>query len=122
MSKEGHNSRQEQIQELIVRYVETIESSQELNDVRAGIRENAVGLGLDSGAFQDQVKRAMKDLRKRDGYDQSAKEVADAIGGMDQRELWNFVFERAEKKNKEREEAKAQKEAAKQTKLEKKAA
>lgn len=114
----GHNSedRTEQIQDLVIEYVDTRRQSQELNDTRKVIREKADKIGIDPGAFQDQVRRAEKDLKKRDGYDESAKEVADAIGQMDPEELWAYVFERAEKKNQERAEKKAEKDAAREQK------
>lgn len=111
----GHNSqnRQQDIQALVARYADSHEESQKLNDERGKIREKAADLGLDTKAFQDQVKRSLQDLKKREGYDESAKEVAEAIGKMNPSELWAHVFERAERIEQERAERKTAREKEK---------
>lgn len=108
----GHNSdqRTQKIQELVARYAKCDEESQALNDKRADIRKVAKEeLDLDPKAFINEVNRAKQDLKKRDGHDESAQEVRDAIGQMNPQELWAHIFEREERKNKEREERKAAK-------------
>jgi len=112
----GHNSeaRQDKIQALAARYAETHKASQELNDERAEIREEVGEMGLDKKAWQDQINRAVQNLKKRDGYDESSKEISDALGQMDMEQLWSHVAERKARKEKEREDRKAarEKEAA----------
>lgn len=112
----GDNGREEQIQELIIQYVGTRKKSQELNDERAGIRKQVKELKLDTTEFQNQIRKAESDLKKREGAEETAKEISAIIAKLDPAALWDFVFEREEKKNKEREEKKAAKDKAKSDK------
>lgn len=111
----GHNSesRIEAIQELAVKYAKTHEESQKLNDERAKIRATIKDMDLDTKAWQDQITRALQDLKKRDGYDKSAEEISEALGQMDMAQLWKHVFEREERKNAERQAKKEAKEKEK---------
>lgn len=101
----GHNIRKDQIQELVAKYAETHKQSQILNDERTGLRKKAKELDLDSLAFQKEVKLALETAtkKKREGFDESSKEIRSAIEGMDAAQLWAHVFEREERKNAERE-------------------
>lgn len=120
----GHNSnaRTEDIQALAVRYADADEKSQELNDERSEIREKIKDMGLDTKAWQDEIKRAKGSLKKREGYDESANEIRSAIGQMDMEDLWSHVIERADRLEKEREEKRAAKDKEKKSADEYKAA
>lgn len=115
----GHNSnsRVEQIQAIVARYAETHRKSQELNDERSELRGEAKDLGLDTKALQEEVRLSMEAATntKREGFDESAKEIREAIKGMNAEEVWKHVFERNARKNKEREEKLAAKEKAKKS-------
>lgn len=118
-AEKGHNSdgHIEKLQDLIVQYAKCDEASQELNDERKDIRDAVKDMGEDPKAFVAEVNRSKRNLRQREGYDESAKSVRDVIGDMNMEELWSHVFERAEKKNKEREDKKAAKAAKKAEKV-----
>lgn len=107
MSKIGHNvdKLKEQIQEMAVDYAKCDEESQKLNDKRAEIRERAAELGLDTKAWQNEINRAKQSLKKKDGYDESASIIREALGDMDMEDLFEHVL----RKEKEKEEAKKKK-------------
>ena len=116
MGEVGHNlsKLKEDIQAMAVEYAKCDEESQKLNDKRAEIRTKAKDLGLDTKAWQDEIGRAKRDLKKKDGYDESAQIIREALGDMDMDDLFSHVLKReAEKeaakeaRKKERDEARA---------------
>jgi len=104
-AKIGHNSAstKDQIKDFVAKYVKCDERSQELNDDRAAIRTKVEELGLDTKAFQDAVSRAKKDRRKKEGYDESLKVIVEALGEMNQDDLFAYMDKREEEKEKARE-------------------
>lgn len=108
-SKIGSNSQptKDRIKDFVAAYVACDEKSAEINDERAGIRERVKDLGLDTKAFQDAVSRAKKDRSKKEGYDESMQIIVEALGEMDQDDLFSFIDERREEKERLREEKKA---------------
>lgn len=111
MTSIGHNSEKtkDRIQALAVRYAKADEQSMALNDERAEIREEIKEMGFDTKAWQDEIKRAKNSLKKREGYDESAKVIRGAIGEMDMEDLFDHVLRR----EREKEEARAEKKSAK---------
>lgn len=110
----GHNSGHvnEQIKELAARYAKADEESGKLNDERAKIREEIEGLGLDTKAWQDEIGRAKRDLKKKDGYDESVAVIRGALGQMNMEDLFAHVA----RKEREKEEARAAKAKEKEAK------
>jgi len=103
--KIGHNSAstKDQIKAHIAEYVKCDEQSQVLNDKRTDIRGKVEELGLDTKAFQDAVSRAKKDRRKKEGYDESLKVIVEALGDMNQDDLFAYLDKREDEKEKARE-------------------
>ena len=99
--------------EMAVEYAECDKESQALNDRRKEIRDKMEDKGLDKKAWQDAINRAKKDLKKRDGYDESLTTINNALGQLDMEELWSHVIEREEAKEAAREERKKAKAAEK---------
>jgi hypothetical protein len=110
MADIGHNSVNERIKALAARYAKADEASMELNDERADIRAEIKDMGFDTKAWQDQISRAKQSLKKKEGYDESARAIQAALGEMDMDDLFEHVLRREREKVEEREERKAQKE------------
>lgn len=110
----GHNSEanvKDRIQELAAQYAKCDEASQELNDERAEIREEIKDLGLDTKAWQYEIGRAKQSLKKREGYDESAAVIRDALGDMKMEDLFAHVLRRDKEKAEEREARKNERKA-----------
>lgn len=126
---QGHNSGHvaDKIKELAVRYAKADEQSMTLNDERAKIREEIADLGLDTKAWQDEIGRAKRDLKKKDGYDESVSSIRAALGDMNMEDLFAHVARKerekeetraakAKEREKEKADAKAAEKAAKPAK------
>lgn len=111
----GHNSGHvnETIKELAGRYAKADEASAELNDERAKIREEIAALGLDTKAWQDEIGRAKRDLKKKDGYDESVSVIRGALGELNIEDLFAHVA-RKEREKEETRNAKAKEREEKQ--------
>lgn len=111
----GHNSGTEgvkdQIQDLAAKYAKCDEASQELNDERAEIREKIKDMGLDTKAWQYEINRAKQSLHKREGYDESASVIRDALGEMKMEDLFAHVLRRDKEKADDREARKSERKA-----------
>jgi len=103
----------ENIQKLAVRYAKCDEESGVLNDERKEIRDVIQGMDLDTKAWQHEITRAKNSLKKREGYDESANTIRDAIGQMDMEELWGHVIQRDKAKQAAKDAKKAKKKVKK---------
>jgi len=107
----GHNSDtiKEKIQQMAVDYAKCDEESQVLNEQRADIRARADELGLDTKAWQNEINRIKQSLKKKEGYDESAAVIRDALGEMKIEDLFEHVIRKDKEKREAREEKKAEK-------------
>ena len=116
MSEIGHNSAamKEKAIRILNEYSESLKRSQDENDVRAELREEAKDLGLDTKALQNAVTWAKSSLKQREGYDESLdffKACVADDGGAES--LFKWVIEREEEKERQREEKRAEKQKQK---------
>lgn len=111
----GDNSKiiNQKIQEMAADYAKADEESMKLNDKRAEIRKRAEELGLDTKAWQDMIGRAKRDLKKKDGYDESCAVIQSALDGLNMEDLFAHVARREAEKEAAREARKAEREAEK---------
>lgn len=114
----GHNSKhiEETLQEMAVQYAKCDEASMELNDKRKKIRDTVADLGIDTKAWQDEIGRMKRDVKKKDGYDEAVKVIRAAFKDMIAEDLFAHVAKKEKEKEeirnakiKEREDAKAAK-------------
>lgn len=115
----NYDKLKEQIQEMAVDYAKCDKESQILNDKRADIRERAKDLGLDTKAWQNEIQRAKQRLKIREGYDESAEIIRDALGDMDIEDLFEHVLKKEREKEEQKEEKAKKKTAKKAAKDEK---
>jgi len=103
----------ENIQQMAADYAECDKDSGAINDKRKDIRDRAETLGIDKKAWQDEISRMKKSLRKKAGYDESVAVVRDALGDLDAEDLFSHVTRKDEEKKAAREAAKTLKEKEK---------
>lgn len=109
----GHNI-DDKAKKIIADYSESLARSAEENDIRKDLRDQWEELGQDTKALQDGISRSKKSLKLREGYDESMayfNKLHDEMGGSEN--LFSWVVEREEEKQKERDAKKAEREKQK---------
>lgn len=104
--KKSHNV-DDEMKEIIAKYVDCDRRSAEINDERAELRDRVKELGHDPKALQDNVARLKKDRRKKQGYDESHEFIRGIVGTFTQGELLGWMDEREIQKQKARDERNA---------------
>ena len=111
----GHNSQSvdEQMKEVIVKYILCDEKSAIINDERAALRKKADDLLGDQGAkaLQDKVAELKRDMKKKEGYDEARESVNRILGEMDKDSLFAWQTRREKAKEEAKAEAKKLREA-----------
>ena len=116
-AKIGDNSKSidDQIKEIVAKYVECDEQSALINDKRAELRAKAKDILGDeaSRALQDEIARVKKDMKKKEGYDEARAEINRIIGAMDKDSLFAWQIKREKAKEEAAAERKKQRDAEK---------
>jgi hypothetical protein len=117
VAKIGDNSKSidDQIKEIVAKYVECDEQSALINDKRAELRAKAKDILGDeaSRALQDEIARVKKDMKKKEGYDEARAEINRIIGAMDKDSLFAWQIKREKAKEEAMAERKKQRDAEK---------